>query len=253
MDRIMSQKEYITAWEHNAKQHYDDGDYAWICEKIKTFKTILEIGCGAGYSTLALAEYGHIILAIDNNPEALSKTKDLLVQHGHKAKIATQYIDYSEANCWLYKIDAVGNKDNIAAIVNQMHIDLILLCNPGGYLDDKLYKHEVELLLQYGFTQDEVDQRYHQNAIPLLHKFALIYAAADVAIKSHTPFLIVERGDEKQAKDILDQIKIDTHMKSHWEASRRISWEPNDGVILSGDDEKNSETIFWSAGVLYRD
>lgn len=53
---MISQEQYIDAWEHNAKQHFADGDYEWACNQISHYKTVFEIGCGAGYSTLALAK-----------------------------------------------------------------------------------------------------------------------------------------------------------------------------------------------------
>ncbi len=51
MLKIMKPEEYVVAWNNNAKQHFDDGDYEWICNQIPQYRNVLEIGCGSGYST----------------------------------------------------------------------------------------------------------------------------------------------------------------------------------------------------------
>ena len=54
----IAEKKYIARWTVNAKQHFDNGDYSWVCDLIKDppYHRILEIGCGAGYSTLSLLQ-----------------------------------------------------------------------------------------------------------------------------------------------------------------------------------------------------
>lgn len=249
----MNQRKYVEMWENNALQHYNDKDYAWIGGIIKPYQTILEVGCGAGYSTLSMAENGHSVLAIDANLEALKRSRELLVGNGYKAEIANQYIDFSEADIWLWNLDVVSSRETIITVFNQISIDLILLCNPGGNLDKNLYNHEVELLLQYGFTQKEIDYRYQQKAIPLLHKFAMIDAAADIAIKSEKPLFIVDRGSEDQAKKTLEQIALDTHMRKVFDDYRKIKDEPENGISLDDVDEEIRGDLFWGAGMFFPD
>ena len=249
MERVMTQQEYVDAWAQNARQHYNDGDYKWICEKITPFKNILEFGCGAGYSTMALADGKHRILAIDLNSDALKSTQKLLEQHGYKSEIATQSIDFSESEIWLWLIDAVKDREGVASVASQIPVDAILLCNPGGNLDPNLYKYEAGLLLKYGFTEDEISQRHQQGAIPLLHKFAMIYAAADIAIRSYKPLLIVERGVGNQVKETLDLIESDTQMRKVFENFRVIRSEPENGVSLGDADGINEGELLWGAGM----
>jgi len=80
----MTEGEYIFAWSLNGQQHFDDGDYEWICNKIRQIPSenplnhILEIGCGAGYSTLAFVLRGFEVFAIDMKEEAIESTRKLL-------------------------------------------------------------------------------------------------------------------------------------------------------------------------------
>ena len=67
----MAEKDYISRWRLNAKQHFDNGDYKWLCNFIKNHVGngygIAEIGCGAGYSTRAFAQNGYDVVAMDSN------------------------------------------------------------------------------------------------------------------------------------------------------------------------------------------
>ena len=66
-------KEYIANWTLNAKQHFDDGDYEWLCDIIQqcfpeeSCKRILELGCGAGYSTLVFLLRDYSVISVDIN------------------------------------------------------------------------------------------------------------------------------------------------------------------------------------------
>ena len=245
----MTQQEYAEAWAVNARQHFDDGDYEWLCDQIEPYHNILEIGCGAGYSTLVLTLRGHHVLSVDINPDALQKTKELIIENDYEAEIATGSIDFDEKDVWLWNADVVGNREALISVTSQLPIDLILLCNPGGNLDPHLRKCEADLLMRYGFTKAEIDQRCHQNAIPLLHKFSMIDAAADIALRCGKPLMIVERGDKEQVTETLEQISIDTGMRRMHEDFREIRKPPEGGITLGDVDGVKSEQLFWGAGL----
>ena len=75
-------KEYASQWDISAKYFYDKNYYAWMAEKLDGYNTVVEVGCGTGYSTLALAEKGFKVLAIDKNAECIEKAKILLQSNG---------------------------------------------------------------------------------------------------------------------------------------------------------------------------
>lgn len=251
MLKKMKPGEYIEKWNNNAKQHFDDGDYEWVCDQIPQYGNVLEIGCGSGYSTLVLLLRDHKVLSVDCNSEALQMTKELIIENDYDAEIATTSIEFEMFDAWLWNIDAVCNRESLIQIVNQLSIDLILLCNPGGNLDPNLRMNEVNLLKQYGFSQAEIDQDYRQGLIHLLHKFSLIDAAADIAIKSDKPLFIVERGSRSQVEETLDQIECDTHMRKVFNIFREIRCEPENGIKLGDADGKQQEKLFWGAGMFF--
>ena len=87
----MTQQEYINRWKENAMQHFDDGDYEWICNQIESYSFVLEIGCGSGESTLVLILRGHRVLSIDINPDAINSTKNLINNNDYEAGIITDF------------------------------------------------------------------------------------------------------------------------------------------------------------------
>ena len=48
-------QEYTLQWDVSAEYFYSKGYYAWMIEQINSYNTIVEVGCGTGYSSLALA------------------------------------------------------------------------------------------------------------------------------------------------------------------------------------------------------
>ena len=60
MVNINQEKLYATQWNESAKYFYETKRYQWMSEKLVEYDIVLEIGCGTGYSTLALVEAGHV-------------------------------------------------------------------------------------------------------------------------------------------------------------------------------------------------
>ena len=80
----MTEKEkYSLEWNNSAQYFYDHNSYKHLSEQIKSYKTVLEIGCGTGQSTLALLETGHSVIAIDQNPYCIEKAKQLIEASGY--------------------------------------------------------------------------------------------------------------------------------------------------------------------------
>ena len=80
----MTEKEkYALDWNNSAQYFYDHNSYKHLVAHISKFKTVLEIGCGTGQSTLALLEAGHSVIAIDQNAFCIEKAKQLIKASGY--------------------------------------------------------------------------------------------------------------------------------------------------------------------------
>ncbi|MFL9876730.1 class I SAM-dependent methyltransferase [Paraburkholderia megapolitana] len=73
---------YATQWEISSLHFFESGYYDWMANAVDGRSKVLEIGCGVGYSTLTLAQRGHSIIVIDENPICLKSTKERLEESG---------------------------------------------------------------------------------------------------------------------------------------------------------------------------
>lgn len=256
-----AEKDYITRWSVNAKQHFDDGDYEWICDLINKIPTkqacrrILEIGCGAGYSTLTFILRDFDVLAIDTNEEAIQATKTLIEIYECDAQIIEQESNrFTDADAILWKIDLIHEFGRIRKAIsdnNQIFVDLIVLCNPGGQIDAEITELEYKYLKWGDFTEDEIIDYYQNGHIELLHKWAMIYAACGLAKLTDKQLLIVDRGTKDGVKSTLSQIQSDTGNRIVRQAYRPIKNAPKDGVQLGSVEEDSQGQQFWGAGLYY--
>lgn len=69
--------DFIAYWEGEGASYAKRGDYEWMASLIPAGK-VLEIGCGVGFGTVALAQRGLEVLAIDNLSECLEAARKKL-------------------------------------------------------------------------------------------------------------------------------------------------------------------------------
>ena len=259
MSEDMLRKEYISNWTLNAKQHFDDGDYEWLCDLIQqwfpvgTCKRILELGCGAGYSTLVFLLRDYRVVSVDVNDEAITHTDALIKQYDYTSEIkTTDDPDFSQADALLWRKDLVEEWGLINALTKQQAnlnpINLIVLCNPGGNISGTISSQELNLLLSGGFCCEEIYKNLHAGCISLLHKWALIYASCALSKSTGIPLLIVERETVENVDNTLSQISSDTGMPIAKRSSRPIRPTPDGGTILGNLADATGQ-LCWDAAV----
>lgn len=78
--------EFIDYWEAEGAAYAKRGDYDWMASLVPG-RRVLEIGCGVGFGTVALAKRGLAVLAIDNLPCCLDATRTKLLGGGLEATL----------------------------------------------------------------------------------------------------------------------------------------------------------------------
>lgn len=233
-----AQVDYINRWNKNALQHFKDEDYDWVASLVEksNAKSVLEIGCGVGYSTLALANKGIKVRAIDSIPEAIEVTKGLLDQYLFSVSVSEME---EKPNILLNQKDLIEDFQEVSSNISS--IDTILLCNPGGKLETDLTPKEIEML-KWGKYSDE--QMAEENVL-VLHKWALLLASSRLAKENGKRLIVVERGTIDELKSVLSIIEIVSGMCGVRNAIRPIKNPPSDGIQLgeSGSD------LLWGAGL----
>jgi len=66
--------EFLGYWQDEGERYARRGDYAWMASLVPG-RRVLEIGCGPGFSTQALAARGLAVLVLDALPECLAATQ----------------------------------------------------------------------------------------------------------------------------------------------------------------------------------
>ena len=248
------ESQYANQWEKNAKQHYNDGDYSWICEELagiaKPEETVvLELGCGTGYSTLSLAQKGFRIISIDALEECIWQTAALL-SHSSISNIVLSDRKVAEAildqQVVLLCHDFVNNAVKLLNALAGVSASYWMLCNPGGNLSPTLSDVERKLLTGHGFAKELIetaDMHY-------LHKWAIIYRSCWLSSYTGIPLLYVDRCDDKKDMDYALQIMIgnNARMEVNQTLYRKIRNAPSDGIKISGDENAD---LFWSLSLMY--
>lgn len=171
--------EYSEKWNSSAEFFYKNNDYYWMVDHLRDYHTILEIGCGTGYSTLAMLEKGHRVIAIDNNPECIAKAKELIDKNGYSN--AVEFILYD----FLYP-------QSLEDIEKRFSCDVICCWNPGqaGSGDDLTdYNQYNAILSYYDFTVIDFLQEPTNCYVE-----TLFMICSECAKKIGVPFHIIDRG-----------------------------------------------------------
>lgn len=235
-----AQEDYIKRWKKNAEQHFKEGDYDWVASLIEKAgaQRILEIGCGVGYSTLALANRSIQALSVDPIPEAIDETRKLLESFGISVGILG---DGTKPGMLLKRADVIEDYSLVSEYIQW--IDLILICNPGGKLESDLTENELKMLHWGHYSEEQMKE----ETVPSLHKWAVMIAAARLAKENNKKLVIVDRGTSiEELEPVLDVMQISTGMRGIGRANREIKNAPMKGIQLDGRKEG---CMYWGAGL----
>lgn len=91
--RLMTAEQYAKEWEENSSHFEKHGYYTLPLERLGKPKTVMEIGCGSGRSTLALAKKGHRVVAVEINETAARSAHEFLSGHGITTQVTHSFPD----------------------------------------------------------------------------------------------------------------------------------------------------------------
>ena len=234
-----AQEDYIKLWNQNAEQHFIHKDYDWVASLVEQTgaKTILEIGCGVGYSTLAFARKNIKTISIDSIPEAIIQTKKLLTADD----VSVSLLDECEETLIKLKIaDLIADYSEVSRYAQST--DLVLICNPGGKLENQLTKKEIKMLHWGNYS----DEQMKEETVQALHKWAMLIGTARLAKENNKPLIIIDRGNIQELNDILETIAMISGLQGVGRSDRQIEPAPKDGIKLN---EMPGEKLYLGAGL----
>ena len=170
---------YSEQWDISAQYFYNKGYYSWMADKLTGYKNVLEVGCGTGYSTLALVEKGYRVIVVEKNPECINKAKKLLYENGYKrgegSFITGDIVD-----------EALRNK-----LVKKFKFDITICWNIGTYWNRQMMEKYLPYMYEYGLDSLAISSNPESAYAELI-----IWNACRLAKAKEVPCNIVERGSQ---------------------------------------------------------
>ena len=149
-------KEYADQWDVSARLFYEQGYYSWMAQHIEQMHIVVEVGCGTGYSTLALVENGHNVIAIEKNHNCIVKAKQLLTERG----ITDDRVIFIEGD-----IAEDAFRNGLAA---EYEFNAVLCWNVGSYWNKKMVEYYLPYMLQYGLNRWQIVQNPESSYAELI-------------------------------------------------------------------------------------
>lgn len=183
-DKEQQEKEkYSDEWCNSSQYFYEKGYYNWMCEQVKDYKTVLEIGCGNGYSTLALIKNGHDVIAIEKNEYCIESAKKLATNEG-----LGEYVQFIQGD--------VTDRDVIADLPRRFGYDVVICWNVGTYWTKFMMTNYLPYLLEYGLSIDQIRSNPESSYAELI-----IWDSCRLARARNVPVNIIDRGVEELGKN----------------------------------------------------
>lgn len=172
-------KQYAEQWNTSAQFFYEKKYYQWMCEKLTDFKTVMEIGCGTGYSTLALIQNGHNVVAIDKNHECILAAKKLIADKGY----TNEKVIFLEGD--------VANTQFRERTLSKYACDIVICWNVGTYWSKQMIQSYVPYMLEYGLNIEQIKEDPESSYSELI-----IWDSCRISNIKGVPIHIIDRSGE---------------------------------------------------------
>ena len=180
-------KQYADEWNNSAEYFRNNNSYLWMCDQITKYKTIFEVGCGTGQSTLSLLESGHKIIVAEKNTYCLNMAKNLIKKFEYTICPNLEAF-YKSENC-VYFIECYIVSDEVLEMYFDIQFDLAICWNIGTYWSKAMMLDYFPKMIEYGLNELQIKQNPESSYAELLLWFTCKFAA----IRSASVH-IIERG-----------------------------------------------------------
>ena len=168
-------EKYAQDWEKSSNTFFEQGDYKWMARQLKEYKTVLELGCGTGQSTLSLLQQGLNVIAVDKNPSCLSLAR--------KRVEAFQSSSSEAINGTVRFIEAdYSEPDFVNNILDTLNFDIVVCWNVGTYWDRNMIEKYVKPMLEYVLWKACQIAAFKSCAVQIVDR------SAEKVTKLHDPY-----------------------------------------------------------------
>lgn len=158
--------------------------YVWMINKITSYKTVLEVGCGTGYGTLTLLEGGHKVIALDKNEACISKAKKLIQQKGYSVG------KLPDADAMFLETDIVID-EFYSGVLDTLFFDVVICWNVGSFWNKNTIQFYLNYLLKYGLNIYQIQHDPESSYAELV-----LWNTCKIAAMKRVPVQIVDRAEK---------------------------------------------------------
>lgn len=173
-------EKYAIEWNASAEFFSCNGDYDWMETHLHKYHTVLEIGCGTGYSTLSLLNQGHKVICVEKNSDCIHLAKNLIEKKGY----TSNDVVFLEGDIFDY--------DFLMSNVEKNSFDIICCWNPGTYWAKDTFANCGQLIRDLRFPIETIKENPVSSYVELLYLVCAYYAK-----QRGVPFHIIERGQKE--------------------------------------------------------
>ena len=172
-------EEYAEQWNVSAKYFYDCGYYTWMSRAVENYDTVVEIGCGTGYSTLSLIENGHRVIAVEKNRECIEMARNLL-----KSKnVDQEKVFFLEGD--------IAEEHTRDRLISSFSFEAVICWNIGTYWSKEMIEYYLPHMLEYGLERWQIAQNPEASYSELI-----LWEACRLAKEKNVPIHIIDRSAE---------------------------------------------------------
>lgn len=177
--KMNEELKYAEQWDLSSIYFYKKKYYSWMAKRIKGYRIVLEIGCGTGYSTLALAEQGYKVIAIDKNKACILKAQKLLNE--------TEYAGQVE-----FLNGDITDIEFRKKLVYEYDFDIVTCWNIGTYWNKEMIGYYLPHMLKYGLKIQQISENPESSYAELI-----VWETCRIASEKGVAANIVDRGSKK--------------------------------------------------------
>lgn len=183
-----AKKIYANQWDASADNLDINNGYSWMCDCVKDYFRILEVGSGTGQSTLALLNAGHKVVSIEVNEYCVKATEDRITKAGYK--ISTNLSNIDTADLILLHSDISDNA--LCDELKQLNLDLFLCWNIGSYWSKEMIQEYSYKMQLYGLTVPQIKENPESSYAEFI-----IWQTCTMAKKCNADVHLIERLSNK--------------------------------------------------------
>lgn len=231
-------KKYAEQWAESSLLFLNNKDYAWMCNQIEQYSTVLEIGCGTGHSTLSLIQRGHKVIAIEKNEYCLEKAKELIETSGYIYGTLKDNIDSCNV---IFVLTDICDQD-LPKKLSNVSFSVAVCWNIGTYWSKTMFQSYLRKLLKYGLTLEQITENLESSYAEFIQ-----WQSCKIAREFNVPIHFIDRNKSpisKKTDPYYVSLKEEfNYLTIEYDSIKTVSKSSSGRSLTNGEEIISAEVI----------